>query len=191
MLIIYLHLLLSFLQIAVFGYSGTDALLAFAEHEIVARHEWLTAAQMADVIALSRITPGADVLNIATLTGYAVLVKQFGVGAAIGGSAFCTLVCALPSIGFATLTDRLQRVKNWESIYESILVVLRPIVPGLIAAAAVMLINVDSFGSPSTHPWQFGVSLFLALATLVGTALYRFHPLFMLLLCGITGWLLF
>lgn len=190
MLITYLYLLLSFLQIAVFGYGGADALLAYAEHEIVVRHEWLTAAQLADVIALSRIAPGADVMNIATLTGYAILVKEFGVGAAIGGSALSTLACALPSIGFATLSERLQQGK-WKDTIDSILVVLRPIVPGLIAAAAVLLVNADSFGSPATHPWQFGVSLFLAFATLTGTMLYRFHPLFMLLLCGIAGCLLF
>lgn len=191
MLITYLYLLLSFLQIAIFGYGGADALFAFVEHEVVVRHEWLTSAQMADVIALSRITPGAGVMNIATLTGYAVLVQQFGVGAAVGGSALATLACALPSIGFATLTERMRNAEKWRSTFDSILVVMRPIIPGLIAAAALLLINADSFGPPATHPWQFGVSLFLALATLVGTTLYRFHPVFMLLLCGIAGWLLF
>lgn len=190
MLITHLYLLLSFLQIAVFGYGGADALLAYAEHEIVVQHEWLTATQMADVIALSRFAPGADVMNIATLTGYAILVKEFGVGAAIGGSALSTLACALPSIGFAELSQRLQQGK-WQDTIDCLLTVLRPIVPGQIAAAAVLLVNTDSFGSPTTQPWQFGVSLFLALMTIVGTTLYRFHPLFMLLLCGVAGCLLF
>lgn len=70
------------------------------------------------------------------------------------------------------------------------MVVLRPLVPGLIAAAAIIMMRTDNFGSPSTTPWDFWVSIFLFLSTLIGVGYYHINALFMVVLCGITGWIL-
>lgn len=190
MLFTYLLLLLSGLQIGLFGYGGPEALLSFAEHEFVVRHEWLTAAQFADIVALSRVTPGPAALNAATMAGYAALYQNFGFWPAVGGSAIGTVAVASPSLGMAALVERLRRSGRWQYLAESVLAVLRPLVPGLVVAAALVLAGGDSFGTPSSTPWHFGISFFLFVATIVGTAFCRFHPLFMLLLCGTAGWLL-
>jgi len=190
MLLIYLFLLLSGLQIGLLGYGGPDAMLAFAEHEFVVRHEWLTAAQFADIVALSRVTPGPAALNATTMAGYAALIQAGGFWAAVGGSAVGTLAVASPSLGMAALMERVRRSQRWRDLADGILLVLRPLAPGIVAAAALLLVNADSFGVPGETPWQFGISLFLFFATVVGTMIYRFHPLFMLLLCGTAGWLL-
>ena len=68
---------------------------------------------------------------------------------------------------------------------------LRPLVPGLIAAAALLLMNTENFGSPTESPWQLGVSIFLFLAALIGMGIYKIHAGVMILLCGIAGWILF
>lgn len=190
MLPIYLFLLLSGLQTGLLGYGGPEAMLAFAEHEFVVRHEWLTAAQFADIVALSRVTPGPAALNAATMAGYAALFQTGGFWAAMGGGAVGTLAVASPSLGMAALVERVRRNQRWRHIADSVLLVLRPLAPGIVAAAALLLVNADSFGVPGETPWQFGISLFLFLTTLAGTTYYRFHPLFMLLLCGTAGWLL-
>jgi len=186
----YLFLLWSGLQIGLFGYGGPDALLALAEHELVARHGWLTAAQFADIVALSRFTPGPAALNAVTMAGYAALFQVGGFWAAVGGGAVGTAATALPALGLAAAVERIRRKPHWRGVTDSILAVLRPLVPGLIAAAALLLVHRDSFGHPQETPWQFGISLFLFAATLVGVTLCRFPPLFMLLLCGVAGWLL-
>ena len=49
----------------------------------------------------------------------------------------------------------------------------------------------DNFGSPTQSPWDFWVSLFLFVCTLLGVAVFRFHAAFMVLLCGLAGWVLF
>lgn len=68
--------------------------------------------------------------------------------------------------------------------------VLRPLVPGLIAAAAILLMRQDIFSSFQQSPWDFCVSVFLFLATLIGVGLYRFNAAFMIILCGLAGCIL-
>lgn len=191
MLLIHLHLLLAALQTGLLGYGGGDALLTFAEQEIVARHAWLTAAQFADVAAVGRMTPGPAALNTLTLAGYAALYHAYGFWAAAAGSTVATLAAAAPSVGMAAAVERLRRHRRRAQVTQGVLTVLRLCTPGFVAAAVVFMATADSFGAPRQCPWDFGVSLFLFAATLAGTAYYRFHPLFMLLLCGAAGWLLF
>ena len=49
----------------------------------------------------------------------------------------------------------------------------------------------DTFGTPSTTPWDFMVSIFLFLATLIGIGVYKFNALFMVVLCGLAGCVLY
>ena len=73
---------------------------------------------------------------------------------------------------------------------EGVLTLMRPLVPGLMAAAVLLLCTSGTFGTPKETPWQFGITLFLFFATLIGSALFRINSLVMIALCGIAGWLL-
>ena len=191
MLILCLSLLLSFLQIGLFGWGGPFALLSYVQHEVVVEHGWLTSAEFADVMALSRVLPGDVALDAAPLAAYRVLAGEYGTGAAIGGIVVAFTALAVPAFALSALMGRFRERLCSSDVGESILSLLRPMSPGLIAAAAILLMNADNFGSPAINPWQFGVSLFLFVATLVGSGYYRFHPLFMIVLCGLAGLLLY
>lgn len=191
MLIIYLSLFLSFLQIGLFGWGGPFPLLSYVQHEVVVEHAWLTSAEFADVMALSSVVPGGITLDTASLAAYRVLAGEYGPGVAIGGIVVAFTALAVPAYAFSALMGRFRERLCSSDIGDSILSLLRPMSPGLIAAAAILLMNGENFGSPTVNPWQFGVSLFLFLATLVGSGYYRFHPLFMIVLCGLAGLLLY
>ncbi|MBQ7213964.1 MAG: chromate transporter, partial [Bacteroidales bacterium] len=84
---IYLQLFLSYLKIGFFGFGGGYIMLSLIQHEMVVKHQWLTAAQLADIIAVSQMTPGPIAINCATYVGYTVTGN-------IVGSALATLsVC--------------------------------------------------------------------------------------------------
>ena len=86
---IYLLLFLSYLKIGFFGFGGGYAMISLIYNEIVVQHGWLTAAEMADVAAISQMTPGPIAINCATYVGYKVR--------GMWGSAASTLGMVVPS----------------------------------------------------------------------------------------------
>jgi chromate transporter len=69
--------------------------------------------------------------------------------------------------------------------------VLRPAIVGFIAAAAILLMSADNFGSPSNHTFQFAVSILLFLFSFIGTRLFKVHPILMILLAGLAGLIIY
>ena len=64
---------------------------------------------------------------------------------------------------------------------------VRPVVVGLLATATLLLCNADNFSAPSINPWQFWISLFLFVATFVGTMWMKINPIRMICYAGIAG----
>ena len=60
---LYLQLFLTFFQIGLFGFGGGYAMISLIQAEVVTRHGWITAAQFADIIAISQVTPGPIAIN--------------------------------------------------------------------------------------------------------------------------------
>ena len=73
---------------------------------------------------------------------------------------------------------------------ESIFSGLRPAVVGLLAAAALLLMNKDNFSSWYENCWQFCISVALFIATFVGTRFLRINPILMICFAGFAGLLL-
>ena len=67
---------------------------------------------------------------------------------------------------------------------------LRPAVVGLLAAATLLLCTKENFSTPSENPWQFWISVFLFLATFVGTKVFKINPIKMIVMAGFAGLLL-
>lgn len=187
---IFLTLFLSFFFIGLTGFGGYYSLLAFLQETLVERYEWLSSAEFADIVAFSQAMPGSALLNAATWGGYAATGGTMGFWPAIGGGALALIGLSVPAFLWTALAMRFKKNKWVKNVAKQVVTLLRIVVPGLIAAAALLLVNEETFGSPTTDAWHFGISIFLFLATLVGTTLYRFNALFMVLLCGIAGWIL-
>lgn len=82
-------LFLTFFKIGAFTFGGGYAMIAIVENEVVSRRNWITSAEMLDMLIIAESTPGVIAVNTATSVGY----KMRGVKGAI----VSTLGVVLPS----------------------------------------------------------------------------------------------
>ena len=130
---IYLQLFISYLKIGFFGFGGGYAMLSLIQHEIVERHGWLTASEFADIVAVSQMTPGPIAINSATYVGYEV--------AGVAGSLVATFAVCLPALTIMLLITRFYlRLRNNRYVHGAV-EGLKPVVVGMIGAAALLLIS--------------------------------------------------
>lgn len=191
MVLLYLQLFYTFFKIGLFGFGGGYAMISLIQGEVVTHHGWLTSGQFTDIVAISQMTPGPIGINSATYVGYASLVNA-GYGPLWGvlGSATATLAVVFPSFVLMLLISKfLMHYKN-HPVVESVFQGLRPAVVGLLAAAALLLLTEENFGTPD-HPWQFYISCLLFVFTFVGSQVYKMNPIALIVWCGVAGLLLF
>lgn len=191
MVLLFLQLFYTFFKIGLFGFGGGYAMISLIQGEVVTRHGWLTSGQFTDIVAISQMTPGPIGINSATYVGYASLVNA-GYGPLWGvlGSATATLAVVFPSFVLMLLISKfLMHYKN-HPVVESVFQGLRPAVVGLLAAAALLLLTEENFGTPH-HPWQFYISCLLFVFTFVGSQVYKMNPIALIVWCGVAGLLLF
>ena len=96
-------------------------------------------------------------------------------------------VWLLPSLILMVLISKLFMKYMHTHFVESIFKGLRPAVVGLLAAATLLLMTPDNFSTPSLNPWQFGVSVFLFVATFVGTLVVKINPIRMIGYSAVAG----
>ncbi len=129
---IYLQLILSYLKIGFLGFGGGYAMLSFIYHEVVLRHEWITGAEFADIIAISQMTPGPIAINSATYIGYTV--------AGFWGAIVATIAVCAPAMTLMILITRFFIALRGNAYVDGAVRAMRPIVVGMIGAAALTLI---------------------------------------------------
>ena len=167
-------------------------MISMIQGEVVGRYHWLTSQQFTDIIAISQMTPGPIGINSATYVGYTAVVNAgYPQWLGIVGSITATFAVVLPSFILMYTVTRLLIKYRDNYVVGSIFSVIRPTVVGLIAAAALILMNAENFSAPDINPWQFGISVFLFAATFVGTHFFKINPIRMIVLCGIAGLLLY
>lgn len=135
---IYWQLFLTFFKIGLFNFGGGYAMISFIQHEVVFKQAWLSTAEFTDIVAVSQMTPGPVGINLATYTGYTAAGNVWG--AAVATAAVC-----LPSFFLMLLLSRYFLKHQDTPAVKSIFGVLRPVVVGLIAAAALVLCNSANF----------------------------------------------
>ena len=191
-MILFLLLFYTFFIIGLFGFGGGYAMISMIQSEVVGRYHWLTSQQFTDIIALSQMTPGPIGINSATYVGYTAVVNAgYPQWLGVVGSVTATFAVVLPSFILMYTVSRLLIKYRSTSVVESIFSVIRPVVVGLIAAAALILMNVENFSAPDVNPWQFYISVFLFAAAFVGTHFFKISPIRMIVMCGIAGLLLY
>lgn len=185
---IYLQLFYTFFIIGLFGFGGGYGMLSLIQTETVAHHHWLSSAEFTNIVAISQMTPGPIGINSATYCGYAAVHNEGLNGAmAVFGSATATFALVLPSFILMTLISRMFMKYMHTQTVQSVFSGLRPAVVGLLAAATLLLCNEENFSSPSTNPWQFWVSIFLFVATFVGTKWMKINPIRMICFAAVAG----
>ncbi|MDY3272142.1 MAG: chromate transporter [Prevotella sp.] len=185
---IFLELFYTFFVIGLFGFGGGYGMLSLIQTQTVSIHHWLTTAEFTNIVAISQMTPGPIGINSATYCGYAAVHNaEYGEAMAVLGSATATFALVLPSFVLMVLISKMfMRYMNTPAV-QSIFLGLRPTVVGLLAAAALMLMNRENFGSMYDSPWQFFISIALFVSTFVGTYYIKINPIKMICYAAFAG----
>ncbi|MBP3639733.1 MAG: chromate transporter [Muribaculaceae bacterium] len=186
---IFLRLIWSYLKIGFFGFGGGYAMLALIENEIVTPG-WITEKTFTDIVAVSQMTPGPIGINSATYIGYvAPQANGFpSVWWGVAGSLLCTLVVVLPSFLLVLYASHYIRRHRDSEFIAGMFAGLRPVVVGLIASAALLLMNESNFGSADS---DVAKSIALAVAALGINLFTKIHPIWIIIAAGFGGWLIF
>ena len=190
-MMIYLKLFWSYLKIGLFGFGGGYAMLALIEREIVGPG-WITEQMFTDIVAISQMTPGPIGINSATYIGYvapyeAMPELQSPLWGLLG-SLLCTLTVVLPSFLLVSFASHLIHRHRESVVVKGIFNGLRPVVIGLIASAALLLVNSANFGEET---FQIAVSVALCVASFVMVYFLKWHPLLIICLAGVAGYFIY
>ena len=188
---IYLRLIWSYLKIGFFGFGGGYAMLSLVQNEIVGPG-WITDKTFTDIVAISQMTPGPIGINSATYIGYTAPMQAFGPDASplwgLLGSIICTLVVIIPSFLLVRYAGRFVSRHRQNVAIEGIFRGLRPVVIGLIASAALILMNSENYGS---IPSEIIPSALITLGVLLLNLFTRIHPILLICAAGLAGYLIF
>lgn len=181
---IYLQLFYTFFKIGLFGFGGGYAMLSMIQGEVVTRYGWLTSQEFTDIVAISQMTPGPIGINSATYVGFTATDS-------ILGSVVATFAVVLPSfILMLTISKFFLKYQKHPSV-EAVFKGLRPAVVGLLASAALVLMNAENFSSPQENMYSFIISCLIFVAAFIGTKKYKFNPILLIIVCGIAGLILY
>lgn len=181
---IYIQLFYTFFKIGLFGFGGGYAMLSMIQGEVVTRYEWLSSQEFTDIVAISQMTPGPIGINAATYVGFTAT-------GSIWGSIIATFAVVFPSFILMLTISKFFLKYQKHPVVESIFNGLRPAVVGLLASAALVLMNTENFGSPTKDTYSFIISIIIFLVTFIGTRKYKANPILMIIVCGIAGLLLY
>ena len=177
---IYLQLFYTFFKIGLFGFGGGYAMLSMIQGEVVTRYDWVSSQEFTDIVAISQMTPGPIGINAATYVGFT------STGSVVG-SVIATFAVVLPSFILMLTISKFFLKYQKHPVVESIFSGLRPAVVGLLASAALVLMNVE----PTTDTYSFVISIIIFLVAFIGTRKYKANPILMIIACGIAGLLLY
>lgn len=198
---IFLKLIWAYLKIGVFGFGGGYAMLSLVEHSVV-DPGWISETMFTDIVAISQMTPGPIGINSATYIGFVTpgtVDPVFG-GVFFGllGSVLCTLAVVVPSFLMVLYSAHFIRRHRESGVIKGIFSGLRPVVVGLIASAAILLMNASNF-NPRGVTWQLwtNVGICVAAFCLVYFPLpwrgrkVKLHPIAVIVLAGLAGLMIY
>ena len=177
---IYIKIIWAYLKIGLFGFGGGYAMLSLIQREIV-DSGWITSQMFTDIVAISQMTPGPIGFNSATYIGYALTGSIFG-------SVLATATVVAPPFVLILYTGHFIRRHKDSPIIKSIFKGLRPVVVGLIASAALLLMNAENFGSDNNMLLK---TVPICIGSFLIVYFTKIHPIFVIILSAIVGLLIF
>lgn len=211
---IFLQLFWTFFVIGLFNFGGGGAMISLIQSRVVTDLGWITQTQFTDIVAISQTTPGPIGINCATYVGYEVGCHAGALSSAalgtptagsvvlgIAGSALATLALVLPSFlifwGIVALYKKYRRTPLFSNVMSG----LRPVVAGLIGAAALLLmfrfVGVFPQGDPApfvsvlTENFADWTSWVILAATVAASFIFKANPILLIVAGGIIGLIIY
>lgn len=172
---IYIQLFVSFFKIGLFGFGGGYAIISLIQHEIE-KHGWMTQSEFTDIIAISQMTPGPIGINSATYVGYTA-------SGSVLGSVVATIAIILPSFLIMITLVKFFFYLKGNKYMEWAFLGLRPVVIGLIASAAILLMNKENFIDYK--------SVILFVLAFLASFKFKLHPILLIVFAAIAGLVLY
>ena len=169
---IYFQLFYTFFIVGLFTFGGGYAMLSLIQNEVVVNHAWITAQEFTDMVAISQMTPGPIGINSATYVGYAVTGNIFG-------SMLATIAVSLPSFIIILSICRIYERFKKSNVFASLMKTLRPVVIGMIGAAAGILVTKENF-----IDWT---SWILFAGAFIGAQWLKINPILLIIAGGVLG----
>lgn len=198
---IYWQLIWAYIKIGIFGFGGGYAMLSLVEKAVVSPG-WISETMFTDIVAISQMTPGPIGINSATYIGFvapgSVDPHLSGIGWGLLGSCLATLAVVVPSFFLVLYSSHFIRRHSESGAIKAIFSGLRPVVVGLIASAAIMLMNAANF-NPNEETWQLLVNITICALAFVlayfpiklGNRTINIHPILIIIMAGIAGFLIY
>ena len=188
---LFLQLFYTFLIIGAFTFGGGYSMIALIQGEVVVHHGWMTASEFTDLLAVSQMTPGPVGINTATYAGYtAVINAGYPQWAAVGGSLLASLAVITIPVLLVLLVSRWLLANKADHRVSTVMRVLRLTVVGLIAAAALQLLTVDSFGTAGFN-LRFIVSVAIFAGAFLLSLFRKASPILLIAASGFAGLLIY
>ena len=178
------RLFINFFMTGLFSIGGGLATLPFL-YDMSDRTGWFTHEELSNMLAVSESTPGAIGANMATYTGFHV--------ASVPGAIAATIGLAMPGILIILIIARILAIYRDNHYVESAFHGLRPASVGLIAAAAVSVLQIsllrrDQLGTGSLTEILHIKAIILAIILFVLTRKFeKIHPVFFLAGSAVIG----
>ncbi len=191
-MMLFWQLFSTFFLIGLLNFGGGGAMVSLIQSQVVTLHGWLSEGAFTDIVGISQSTPGPVAINCATYVGYEV-VRSAGCGMwlSILGSFLATFAVVLPSFLVFLVVVRIFNRYHGSRAYSYAMSGLRPVVAGLIAAAAIVLtlhvrpLSVIEENFPDWIAWAlFAAALLLSQKRVLG-------PIAIILSAGVIGLLVF
>ena len=154
--VILLQLLWSFTKIGFTSFGGLSMIpLISSEMQV---HQWMTAEEVSDIVAIAEMTPGPLGLNCATFAGMRTAGLPGAIAANLGVLMPTLTVCALAALFF-------QRFRN-SPVMRRVMVGVRPACVGMVAGVMVSLSGTNYMENSALHLPSVGIGV-LALVLLL------------------------
>lgn len=181
---ILLELFTAFLYVGLFSIGGGYAAMPLIERQVVGLRGWLTAAEFADIVTISQLTPGPVALNCASFVG----TKIGGLAGAVVATLGCTLPACMLVAVIAALYSRYRKNTVWAGALSG----LRSAAVGMIFAAGLSLFIASVTTESTAALGVAGKTLDPLAFVLFCTALFvlrqkKISPIAVMLLSGAAG----
>ena len=175
MMVVLFRLFVSYLKIGFFGFGGGYAMLSLIHSEVVVRNQWLTNGEFSDIVAISQMTPGPIAINSATYIGYEV--------AGFWGSVVATVAVCLPALTIMMLITRFFLRLRDNRYVKGVVMGMRPVVVGMIASAALLLIFPhEEDGRSFIDGWSWVIFVGVMVASVK-----KVNPILLIVLSAVVG----
>lgn len=198
---IYWQLVWAYIKIGIFGFGGGYAMLSLVE-KLVVTPGWISESMFTDIVAISQMTPGPIGINSATYIGYVapgeVNPELNSIGWSLLGSCLATLAVVIPSFLLVLYSSHFIRKHSESGAIKAIFKGLRPVIVGLIASAAIMLMNKPNF-NPQGIDWQLWTNIGICVIAFclayfpikLKKKKIKIHPILIIIMAGVAGFALY